>query len=60
MLATGNPRILPSGNLLQITNAQVSDTNDYLCRATNPAGSDEATARLVIFGELILKYFCNL
>ena len=54
-LLESNSRIIPSGNLLQISDAVVDDTNDYTCRATNPAGTDEESARLIVFSKLELS-----
>ena len=50
-MLTTSPRIDLIGNALLISSVATDDAGDYTCRATNPAGTDQATGRLVVFGE---------
>lgn len=46
-------RVVPSGPFLFVSQVRNGDQGEYLCAATNPAGEDRASARLIIFGVFV-------
>ena len=53
-------RILPVGQTLRISNVALGDQGVYTCQVRNVAGSDSASAYLIVFGMLshvLILYF---
>ena len=46
-------RILSGGRRLEIVSASVSDTAEYRCVATNPAGTVTRPFQLFVFGKVL-------
>ena len=46
-------RILPIGQTLRILNVVLGDQGVYTCQVSNVAGSDSASANLIVFGMLL-------
>lgn len=53
-------RILPVGQALRITNVALEDQGVYTCLVRNIAGSDSASANLIVFGMLAIRCFNSL
>lgn len=46
-------RIIPTGQTLRILNVVLGDQGLYTCQVSNVAGSDSASANLIVFGMLL-------